>query len=191
VLFFGHVGITLAIVKTYENIADNEGELNIDYRYVLFGAMLPDIIDKPLKVMLSDGPIRSARYIGHSVTFMLLLLLISVIFILAFKSSKFLILTLCSYIHLVLDRMWLYPKVFLWPFYQLRLRNESVSTISNGIMDKLENAYISVSQIDWVKVYSKPEVFIPEAIGLLFIVCFLLRLVYQGKVRSFIETGKI
>jgi inner membrane protein len=195
VLLFGHLGITLGIIKTYENLSKNfsniEDEVKIDYRYVLIGAMLPDFIDKPLVLMLSNSPVHSARYIAHSLTFALFLLLLSSIIIIRFKSTKFLILTVCSYIHLLFDKMWLYPKVLLWPLYLLRAKNQSISVMTKGVIDKIENAYVSVTGVDWVRVYSKPEIYIPELIGVLFITYYLIKLIFQSKLKKFIETGKI
>lgn len=194
-LLFGHIGITLGIIKTYENLTQDfsgkEDGVKIDYRYVLVGAMLPDFVDKPLVLMLSNAPVHSARYIAHSLTFALLLLLLSAIFIISFKSSKLLILTACSYLHLFLDKMWLYPKVFLWPLYYLKFKNKSISTISNGVIKKIENAYVSVADIDWLSVYSKPEIYIPELIGLAFIIYYLIKLIFKNEFKGFIETGKI
>lgn len=194
-LVFGHVGIALGIVKNYENLTrkflSKEAEVRIDYRYVLIGAMLPDIIDKPLVLMLSNDPVRSARYIAHSLTFGIFLLLLSAVLSISFKSAKFLILTVCSCIHLLLDKMWLYPKVFLWPFYVIKTKNQSVAVLSSGVIHKIENAYVSVSRINWLSLYMKPEVYIPETIGLIFIAYYLTKLIYKGRLKKFIETGSI
>jgi hypothetical protein len=195
VLLFGHTGIALGIVKTYENLTQrfcsSEDEVKIDYRYVLIGAMLPDFIDKPLVMILSSVPVHSARSIAHSITFALFLLVLSVIFLKSFKSTKFLVLTVCCYIHLALDKIWLYPKVFLWPLHLLKSKNQSITTVSKGVIDKIENAYISVKEINWFSVYAKPEIYISEVIGLIFIVYYFIKLMKKSKLKTFLVKGEL
>jgi membrane-bound metal-dependent hydrolase YbcI (DUF457 family) len=194
-LLLGHLGITLGIIKTYENLSETlvnkEDKMNIDYRYALIGSLLPDIIDKPLMLLLSNSPIHSARYFAHSLIFSILILLISIFLILYFKSIKFLILTLCSYIHLLLDKIWLQPEVFLRTNYFINLKHQSKITLSQYVINKVGNTYKSVSEIDWVSKYTNPNIYVYELIGLIFISYYLIKLIYQRNLKNFIYTGKI
>ncbi len=80
---------------------------NIDLKVLLLGAMLPDLIDKPLGHILLPG--NNGRIIAHTLLFSVLLLLIG----LAWKSA--LPLSLGVSMHQLLDSMYLSPESSLWP----------------------------------------------------------------------------
>ncbi len=106
-LFFGHTGITAGIFYLASKIR-RAGK--IDYRLVIIGALLPDIIDKPLGlVILSYG---NGRIIAHTLLFALCATAI------AFykKDMRLYALSGGTWLHLILDSMWLFPVTLLWPF---------------------------------------------------------------------------
>ncbi len=80
---------------------------NIDLKVLLLGALLPDLIDKPLGHILLPG--NNGRIIAHTLLFSALLLLIG----LAWKSA--LPLSLGVSMHQLLDSMYLSPESSLWP----------------------------------------------------------------------------
>jgi len=103
--FFGHVGITTGLVY----LLQKKLNLNVDYRYVIFGSMLSDIIDKPLGNILLHDMLNNGRIIGHSLLFAMLLTIIGI----RYRKSFFLAYGL--WMHLLLDMMWLNPVALLWP----------------------------------------------------------------------------
>lgn len=80
---------------------------NINLKVLLLGALLPDLIDKPLGHILLPG--NNGRIIAHTLLFSALLLLIG----LAWKSA--LPLSLGVSMHQLLDSMYLSPESSLWP----------------------------------------------------------------------------
>ena len=102
-LLFGHVGITLGIAW----FAESKLKVKIDYRLIFIGSLLPDIIDKPVGMILLL--LENCRVFGHTLLFILILLLIG------FKYRKSLFLSFASFFHLIEDEMWNEPQTLFWP----------------------------------------------------------------------------
>jgi inner membrane protein len=108
-MLFWHLG--LAALITYVSL----GRRRIDYRFVLIGAILPDIVDGILGLFLFDGP--SGRWIAHS---LLAVIAAFTVIVVAFKGERRLAvfgLGVGWLLHLVGDGMWQAPRTFLWPAF--------------------------------------------------------------------------
>ncbi len=131
-IFFGHLGITAAGFRVYEMVSArrSHGKVaantdapvcpadadcpHIDYRLVLVGSVLPDLLDKPLWFLgYSVGSISTRAY-GHSFLFGFTLLLVGLL-LLNYRRPWLLTLALASLPHLVMDQMWLQPRILWWP----------------------------------------------------------------------------
>jgi membrane-bound metal-dependent hydrolase YbcI (DUF457 family) len=143
---------------------------NIDIRFLLIGAILPDIIDKPLGLF----HIGSGRSISHTLLFLLSFTIFGLILYFAKKWKRMLVLAggICA--HLMLDSMWLNPHTFFWPFYggQFSVGNPS----------------------DWLSRWGSeltddPIVLICEVIGFLVIAYFVYFLFKQRKLTIFLKDG--
>ena len=125
-LFFGHIGITTGIVRTSDiflSVSKTGGSdkkrsrlhhwLNrakgwlgaIDYRMVILGSLLPDIIDKPVWFLAGGVTSLSGRDYAHTLLFNLVLLLGGLVLIRYGKPWLFII-SLSSFMHLIFDQMW-------------------------------------------------------------------------------------
>lgn len=92
--------------------------VGLDFRLVLIGSLLPDIIDKPLGFWLLPEVVNfNARSVGHSLSFNMGLLMAALLLLGAVRYRGFLILALASMGHLLLDEMWRWPLKLLWPWY--------------------------------------------------------------------------
>lgn len=104
-----HLGV--AAVVTYVTL----GRRRIDYRFILLGAVLPDLIDPILGVFFFDGT--AGRWLAHS----LLAFLAVTLFILSvFRGERRLAvfgLAVGWLLHLVADGMWAAPETFFWPLF--------------------------------------------------------------------------
>lgn len=99
----GHLGLGLGIawLATYRRPGA------VDYRLVLLGALLPDLIDKPLGVLLD----LDARLWAHTLVFVAVVLAVS-----AVPRARLLVSVGIGVLtHLLLDRIWEQPSVVLWP----------------------------------------------------------------------------
>jgi len=104
-----HLGIATLIV--YMTL----GRRRIDYRFILLGAVLPDVVDPLLGLILFEGP--AGRWAAHS---LLAVIVVAVIVILLFKGERRLRLfgiAVGWLLHLVGDGMWSAPRTFLWPAF--------------------------------------------------------------------------
>jgi hypothetical protein len=76
-LLFGHLGITLGV---YLGLGTFISRLRfiIDPKYLAIGALLPDLIDKPIGRVIFASTLANGRIIGHTLLFTLLIALTGV-----------------------------------------------------------------------------------------------------------------
>jgi len=210
-LLFGHTGITAGVVKACDILVsmtkpgnsyqpDSSSKFttvsgrqrlrlhylfdgiedrldSIDYRVILFGSLLPDIVDKPVWFLVtsfaSDASLGGRDY-THSLLFNLVLFTGGLVLV-RYGKSWLLIISLSSFMHLILDRMWNRSVVLLWPLLGPFPGGETVGWVS-GMFQAL---------------FSYPEIYIPEIIGLVVVLLFAYRLVMKKRVISFIKDGAI
>jgi len=148
----------------------------IDYRLILLGSVLPDILDKPLGVWLLRDALSNGRILGHTLLFSTLLLAAG--FYVYIKNRKLSL--LCSsfgcIVHLILDKMWLYPATLLWPVYSWTFEKVDVSHWVAKVITSL---------------VTQPSVYIPEITGAVLLMAFLVNLIMKGNVFGFLRTGKV
>ena len=89
----------------------------IDYRFLLVGSLLPDIIDKPIGGILFFSVFQNSRIFAHTLLFSVLLIALGVFVQSRLRRPWLLALGFGSLGHLVLDEMWRYPETLLWPAY--------------------------------------------------------------------------
>ena len=108
-LVFGHVGLTIGLARVLSR--------EVDVRWVAVAAMLPDIIDKPLRYFIAPAFTQSnTRTVGHSLT----VLLDSIVVVLLLRRTirGAWVVALVLPMHWLLDGMWT-PDMrvgLLWPW---------------------------------------------------------------------------
>jgi len=85
----------------------------LDYRLVMLGSMLPDIIDKPLGLWLFPDTFNNGRILTHTLLFTLLLAAVGAYLWLRRGKSGVLCISFGVVAHLCLDQIWLNPTTFL------------------------------------------------------------------------------
>jgi len=108
-----HLGATaLAVRYIYRDPA-------MDLRWVLAGALLPDIIDKPLGAVLFNDHFGAHRLFAHALVYpVVLFFAVLVVTGRVSAARKGLIgLVIGVLFHLVLDGAWTEPAAFLWPLF--------------------------------------------------------------------------
>lgn len=140
-LLFGHLGTTVGTIritqKLFNGLSKNKQKLSIDYRLVMLGSMLSDVIDKPLVLITSTKPVGAARYIAHSLVFVVALLIVGKLYKLMFKKNGLLVLGFASAAHLIEDLAWRAPKKFFWPYYNLAASVLKKSYPAVSVKDKI------------------------------------------------------
>jgi len=74
-LLFGHIGVTLGVFFVLGIFIPRLKSI-IDPKYLVIGALLPDLVDKPLGRVIFSSTLANGRIIGHTLLFSLILLLI-------------------------------------------------------------------------------------------------------------------
>lgn len=143
--------------------------LPIDYRLILLGSMLPDLIDKSVGLLFSS----SGRMLCHTLLFSLVITAAAVYLYRSHGKPWLLFLAFGTLMHLILDWMWLTPQVLLYPLYGWAF---------------------PVSTSHWLQrllyaLFTYPSVYIPEIIGAAILIAFGVTLIYRKKVYAFVTKG--
>jgi hypothetical protein len=101
----GHLGIGLGLAW----LLSWKSPTRIDYRLVLFGAILPDLIDKPLGYLTG----LESRLWAH--TFLFLFAILALSFVPKLGTLRLVGFGVAT--HLLLDEIWNQPAVVLYPAY--------------------------------------------------------------------------
>lgn len=194
-LAFGHAGITLGTVLILQKTLHSRNEIakergstgaldsiavfvsDIDLRILLIGSLLPDIIDKPIGLIIFREAISYGRIYAHTLLF-LSLIIIGGILLYRLKRQKWLLtLAFASAGHLVLDLMWKTPTVLFWPFLGTSFpREDSTDYLAQIVTDFL----------------TQPSVFWGELVGFIVALVFGIMLFSRKNgVRDFFLHGRI
>ena len=147
----------------------------LDYRLILLGSMLPDLIDKPLGIWLLRDTLSNGRIFAHTLLFAVLLLAVGVYVYISRRKLNLLCLSFGNMAHLGLDEMWLDRRTLFWPLYGWSFERGDVSHWLERII---------------VALRTEPGVYIPEIAGALLLGIFLVSLIRQGKLHRFFKTGE-
>jgi inner membrane protein len=107
-----HLGLAALVV--YVTI----GRRRVDYRFILIGAVLPDLVDGILNVTVMHEP--ADRSVAHT---LVAVLAVTVFILLVFKGERrqsLFGIGVGWLMHLVGDGMWQAPRTFFWPAFGTR-----------------------------------------------------------------------
>src|SRR5207245_7226543 len=97
------IGLRLAWLPSWKS------PTRIDYRWVLFGAILPDLIDKPLGFLTG----LDSRLWAH--TFLFLFAILALSFVPSLRGLRLVGFGVAT--HLLLDLIWNQPAIVLYPYF--------------------------------------------------------------------------
>jgi len=135
-MIFWHLGGTVALVRYAFR------DPNMDLRMLLVGALLPDLIDKPLGRVFMVGGLENGRLWGHTLLFSALLM-VGILLVTNRRSPArrlWFPLAVGSLFHLVLDAMWASAETFLWP----ALGFDFTPAGEGNLIDAFRNGYADV-----------------------------------------------
>jgi hypothetical protein len=203
-LLFAHTGITLGAVwlpdyllrhrssSSIKNLSEKEAVehphnsflsrfishiRNHDYRIILIGSLLPDIIDKPTSLLFPE--LNHARGFAHTGLFALILLLLGLYFYIKRNNFSGIYLAFASIMHLIIDGMWQFPKILLWPLYGWRFEGFEMVSL-NVFLHELYHLLLS-----------HPLVIAFELAGFLILISFFIYLLKQNRIYVFLKTGNL
>ena len=147
----------------------------LDYRLMLLGSVLPDLIDKPLGIWLLRDTLSNGRVFAHTLLFAVLLMAVGIYVYIGRRKVNLLCLSFGNIAHLGLDEMWLDRGTFFWPLYDWSFERTDVSHWLDSIV---------------VSLRTEPGVYIPEILGAPLLSIFLVSIIRKGKLYPFFRTGE-
>ena len=108
-MIFWHMGLAAAIV--YVTL----GRSRIDYRWILVGAIAPDVVDGVLSLTVYEAG--SGRGVAHSILAVVIVAVGVLLFARGATRLSMFGLAVGWLLHLVGDGMWGSPETFLWPAF--------------------------------------------------------------------------
>ncbi len=149
----------------------------IDFRFLILGSILPDLIDKPLGMVILRQ-LANGRIFAHTLLFALILLLNAVLLPRLARPAAFALFT-GDIIHLVLDSMWQSPGTLLWPIYGIDFPQGVPMSVANTIF-MYAKAFLTNRSIQ-----------VAEAIGAFFIVVIIISLLFDRRMKKFLFLGEL
>ncbi len=203
-LFFGHIGLTIGITKVCQVLMTSkrpdfhnssldrpsavkrsrisaflkniQGKMKfIDYRFLLLGSLLPDIIDKPLWLFTNSSLHWDGRGYSHTFLFSFVLLVMGLVLEIRWKKAQLLTVSVGSFFHIIFDQMWLNPTALWWP-------------LLGPIPREAIEGYLAFL---WKEFLANPYTYISESLGLAITLYIAVRVIVKKRVRYFIKTGNI
>jgi len=149
---------------------------DIDYRGVALASILPDVIDKPLAVFVFPDSQAGLLY-AHTGLLHLITLLVALI-----RKREWLPYALAGVGHLLLDRIWFFPRTFFYPLLGRRFHQWR----DIGTPKDFGRAYAHLLQ-------ERPRLVLYELFGLGLLAWFVwsARLYRPTNLKRFLRTGKI
>ena len=147
-----------------------------DYRLVAVGAMLPDVVDKPLGIYLLRRQLRSGRIYGHTLLLSLSLVVAGSLLTGRWR-HRLRSLGLGVGTHLLADDVMSSPRTLFWPLGGLRFPQDRHL---EGWGWKMVRRY-----------YSDPQTAISEALSALVVLAVGGRLLRRRRLGSFLRNGRL
>lgn len=173
-IFFGHLGCTLLFVFVVFYFLKQK----VDFRFVLIGAILPDLIDKPIGDYLLYGVFQNGRIFAHTLLFIALLTLLGMYLDKKYKFIGIELLALGAMMHLAEDQMWLTPQTLFWPLFGWEFPKLNLEDYAGYI---------------WNALLHDPQAYVPEVIGIVILAGFFLyfRMYRLENLGAFMTQGRL
>ncbi|MDJ0664110.1 MAG: metal-dependent hydrolase [Acidimicrobiia bacterium] len=170
-MLFWHTGATIALAR-YAFRDDR-----MDLRMLVFGALLPDLIDTPIGILFYES-LGSVRLVSHG---LIVAAAVMVAVVLATRRGRprkrWMPLAIGLFLHILLDALWLDPETLWWPFFGWGFSAAGPETVSAYLEALARN------RLMWLG----------ELVGLLY-VAYLWRAAGLGdgeKRLAFLRTGRV
>jgi inner membrane protein len=171
-MLFWHLGLTAAVIFL------TLGRRRIDYRVVLLGAILPDLIDKPIGRIFFEKEFQTSRLFGHTLLVWVVLLLAIQLTLRGATARRWFILPIAAMLHLALDGMWNDPVTLFWPLFGTEFPKVPVETYWLEVLTRpLEYPWVAIQEL--------------VGLGLLIYLGFAYRLHESVPRREFLRTGTL
>ncbi|MCI0887630.1 MAG: metal-dependent hydrolase [Chloroflexi bacterium] len=147
-----------------------------DFRLVIIGSIVPDILDKPMGFLLAPDLLNNnLRTIGHGGLFALAFVLAGLAAHYIMRNPQLLVMAIASAGHMVLDQMWQQWDTVFWPFLGLEFR-QGTTTLSEYIRFHVQGL-----------LHPAPLDFVTAGI----ILGFMIYVIVSSGIGLFIKSGRV
>ena len=133
----------------------------IDYRAVAFGALLPDIVDKPLVWFVLRDSELGGHHVGHSLIFSLVVLVLGLA-IAAKGDNRLLLIAFGAITHITFDSVTHVPWSILYPFVELNVPDTGFCLRATNIAGEVFALTASYIYFKWPKGRGRAALFVRE-----------------------------
>lgn len=171
-MLFWHVGATLWLFRWIFR------DPKVDVRFLLIGAIIPDLIDLPIGTMILVDRYSTGELWAHSLIVPTVYMVIVVVLTRRGRRRRaWMALGVGWLFHLLVDGMWVSQDVFLWPFFGWEIPPGAAP----------------FWPLAWDRAVSDPWRWVTELIGLGYLVWLwtALGLSDVGRRQSVLETGRL
>jgi hypothetical protein len=125
-MFFWNVGATIWI---FRYVFRDPG---VDLRALALGAILPDLIDKPLALLIAPETLGSDRIYAHTLVFALLVMTAGILGTRrgTVARKRAVAFTVGILVHLLLDGLWTTPELLFWPVFGFEFPSRGIETVA-------------------------------------------------------------
>lgn len=117
----------------------------VDVRALVLGALLPNLIDKPITLLIAPDDFGTTRIYGHTLLAALVALSLSVLLTQrsTVQRKRAVALSVGMLIHLLTDAMWTVPETLFWPAFGFEFPPAPVDTFG-GIVSRFARDPIAI-----------------------------------------------
>ncbi|MEX0826417.1 MAG: metal-dependent hydrolase [Acidimicrobiia bacterium] len=122
---------------------------NMDLRWLALGALLPDIVDKPIGAIFWNDVFHNHRVYAHSLLLPVLALAGAMIFTRRRSVSRkaAIVVVLGWFLHLILDGVWASPGAFLWPLFGFDFPRVAGSDFGTLVGNMISNPLVWLGEV--------------------------------------------
>ncbi|MCK9356088.1 MAG: metal-dependent hydrolase [Dehalococcoidia bacterium] len=195
-LILGHVGITCGVALAAEEVALRARHggagpqgfavklrhttallaRHVDLRLLMVASLLPDIIDKPLGLLVLGDVYGSGRLFCHALIFPVALAAAGLLLWHVRHVSALLILAYGAGLHLMLDAMWRTPAVLFWPITAMPAHAASPDGWLQRVLEGL---------------LSNPATYVPEIAGAIMLLPLAYVIIRETGPVRFLRSGTV
>lgn len=169
-MLFWHSGATILLTRYAFRDPD------MDLRFLVLGAVLPDLIDTPIGFVLWSS-VENVRLLAHSLLFAAVAMLVVLLGTRRGRPRKrWMPVAVGILLHLVLDAMWRQPETLWWPFRGWEFTSTGYATVGEYLR--------------WL--LTDPVTWLLEGVGLAYLIWLAHRsgLAEASARREFLRTGR-
>lgn len=140
-MFLWHIGASVAFIRYAFR------DPMMDIRFLAFGAILADVIDLPIGILLWPT-FKTPRLFGHSMMFAFTAMVLVALFTRRGPVRKqWILLAVGLLLHLALDAMWRSPETLWWPFFGWDFTFSGFETFLDYASDVLMTPMMWLSEV--------------------------------------------